>query len=201
MNRLLNLCCIVGVAGIFVLSCSKKSNSRNGEEESEITTTTTSGPAGPSGTTGGTTSSGQATGTITGSPSCTLNPMQVISSNFISSMTLNTAGDFQGTSSYDMYNFNSFYYVHLYFNSTMPPATGGYSVIAGHPPVNYPNLHEVAIGISPNGGGSYDGYGQSGVVYVTNTGTLVTAVFCNVPVKFESGANTYTSVVSARIEK
>jgi hypothetical protein len=50
-------------------------------------------------------------------------------------------------------------------------------------------------------GNGYIGYGQSGVVYVTNTGTLVSAVFCNLPVKFEAGANTYTSVISARIEK
>jgi hypothetical protein len=201
MNRLLNLCCIIGVAGMFIFSCSKKSNSRNGEEESEITTTTTRGPAGPSGTTGGTTSSGQATGTITGSPSCTLNPMQVTSSNFISGETLTDAGDYQGSPYYDMYNFGYSYYVHLYFNSTMPPATGGYTVIAGYPPLNFVNSNEVAVTFSPRMGSGYIGYGQSGVVYVTNTGTLVSAVFCNLPIKFEAGANTYTSSISARIQK
>lgn len=198
MNRLIHVCCIIVVVILTIFSCSKKSNSRNGEEDTPSTVTTTGGTSTTGGTTGSTT--GQATGTITGTPSCTLNPMEVISSNFLSNMTLNTAGFYQG-SSYDLYNFNSSHFLHLYFNSTMAPATGGYSVVPSYPPLSYPNSDQVCIKFEPNGGSNYVGYGQSGVVYVTNTGTLVSAVFCNLPMKFESNGSTYSSIVSARVEK
>jgi hypothetical protein len=196
MNRLIHIFCIIATITVIILSCSKKSNSRNGEEDTPSTVTTTSGPPSTTGTTGGTTSSGQATGTIVGSPSCTLNPMEVISSNFISSMTLNTAGSQLNSPLYELYNFNSSYFVRLYFTSTMAPATGGYSVVP-----NNPTSNQVSIRFDPNNGSSYVGNGQSGVVYVTNTGTLVSAVFCNIPCTFQSGGNSYSSVVSARIEK
>lgn len=201
MKRLIHLFFLIVTATVIILSCSKKGNSRTGEEETPSTTTTTSGSSSTTGSTTGSSTSGQATGTITGSPSCTLNPKQVISSNYISGETLTDPGDYQGSPYYNMYNFGLSYYVRLYFNSTMPPATGGYSVIAGYPPANYVSSNQVAITITPRVGTGYVGYGQSGVVYVTNTGTLVSAVFCNLPIKFESNGNTYSSVVSARIEK
>lgn len=201
MKRLIHLFFLIVTATVIILSCSKKGNSRTGEEETPSTTTTTSGPPSTTGSTTGSSTTGQATGTITGTPSCTLNPKEVLSSNFLSNMTLNTAGSYQSSSTYDLYNFNSSHFVHLYFSSTMAPATGGYSVVTSYPPLSYPTSNQVAIKFEPNGTSSYVGYGQSGVVYVTNTGTLVSAVFCNLPITFESNGNTYSSVVSARIEK
>lgn len=196
MNRLIHLVSTITVVVIIMLSCSKKGNSRTGEDESPSTVTTTTGYTPPTSTTSGTGPSGQATGTIVGSPSCTLNPMQVISSNFLSSTTLNSGGDRVISSLYELYNFNSSHFVHLFFTSTMAPATGGYSVVP-----NNPTSDQVSVKFDSNGGAGYVGYGQSGVVYVTNTGTSVSAVFCNLPCTFDSNGHTYSSVISARIEK
>ncbi len=196
MKNLINVTCIAISAAIIILSCNKKSNSRTGDESPQppTTTTTTGGTTTNGSTTGGTT--GQATGTITGTPTCTLNPKEITSTNFISTSMSNTSGDFQNTSLYDIYNFNSSYKVHLYFNSTMKPASGGYSITP-----NNPNSNGVQIMFENNGGGLYSGYAQSGVVYVTNTGSLVSAVFCSVPVSFTSTASgaSYNSIVSGNI--
>lgn len=196
MNRLLHLLCILSAATIIILSCEKKTNSRTGSQITPSTVTTTGGTGTTTGSTTSSTVTGQATGTIVGAPSCTLNPMQVVSTNFLNSATLNTAGDQLISQLYELYNYNSSYFVRLYFTSTMAPATGGYSVVTGNP-----SNSQVSIEFAPNGGSGYIGNGQSGVVYVTNTGTLVSAVFCNVPTTFTASGNTYTSSISARIEK
>ena len=197
MTRLINILCTLLTVGAIILSCSKKGNSRTGEEDRQSTVTTTSGTPSTTGSTTSTTLSGQATGTIAGSPTCSLNPRQVISSDFINSTTVNTSDDRQiSSSSYQLYNFNSSYFVNLYFNSTMAPATGGYSVVPNNPTTN-----QVSIEIRQNISSGYVGYGQNGVVYVTNTGTAISAVFCDVPCTFNANGNTFYSIISAKIEK
>jgi hypothetical protein len=177
----------------FFSSCQKKSNSRTGDESSASTVTTTSGQ--PS-TTGGTPTLTIPTG---GTPTCTLNSMQVICGNYFPSLTLSYSSNSQSLGVYSLSNYAGNYNVLLYFEGTNIPISGTYSVTPNSPVTN-PGFGKVGVRLTQ--GTSPEGYGQSGFVYVVNTGANVSATFCDVPVSiYVDPATTYTTVVSAKIVK
>jgi hypothetical protein len=181
ITQTLSVLAIVILSVFF--SCKKKE--KNMVEENKLYLSTTSVSSASS---------------ISGSPSCTLNSRQVICSNYLYSTTLPYSSyDLINGTDYDMYNYTSSYYVHVYFTTTTAPATGGYKVVQKFPPYDSPGTWQASVKIVQ---GSYNqaiGYGQSGVVYVVNTGSMVTATFCDVPLSIESNGNTYTATASAKV--
>lgn len=181
ITQILSVLTIITFSIFF--SCKKKDKNTAEEDKLYLSTTGTNSTS----------------GSISGSPTCTLNPKQVICSNYLPSTTLLYGAYTLNGTDYDLYNYTSNYYVHVYFNTASAPATGGYTIVQKFPPYNYPGAWQASVKIIQNGTVPAIGYGQSGVVYVVNTGTLITASFCNVPLSIEFNSNTYTATASAKV--
>ncbi|MES2762002.1 MAG: hypothetical protein V4677_07345, partial [Bacteroidota bacterium] len=184
----------------ILVSCSKKVNSRTGEEDTQSTTTTTSGNGGTS-TTGNLT--GSTATSISGSASCTLTPKQVLASNiFPANSTLAYGSNFQSSpTKYQMYNYQGNFESYIFFGTVGPPAAGGYTIVPQYMSSDVPGQWEASVKLMQYyGSANAVGVGQSGVVYVTHTGTLVTATYCNIPVSVNLNFNNYTVTASARVE-